>query len=717
MRLSYSEKNHNTIAKQIACLSELHQPGFTQCMKDINQIAHTSGLQEYTTYSRIWEYPWLWSRLKSLKDKKLRVLDIGSEKSPFPWFLACKGFDVIVSDLTPNYWGIWQYANRQIKRSVDKYVLDAQNLDLPTGSIDVYLSVSVIEHVVNKEKAIKEAARVLRPGGLLIMTFDICEPEMGMTFPEWNGRALTMSEFDKLFKNSPWFEPGLSELPWNKRDIPDYLAWHRTTAAHHNYVTGAAVVRRNNRIWIESEWKDRLRSLRGKSRKILSVIKFYLLYSLRAIQRKLVRQIKSTAQKGLSLLTSPHATFFFCEPFFWLLGRRGSRRQIDLLQVKRVLIVRLDEIGDVVMTTPFLRELRRNLREAWITLIVKPAVYNLMELCPYVNEVLTYDWNTNGRLGQLQQHGRALGMAWKRLWQRRFDLAIVPRWDADYYHGTFVSYFSGAPWRVGYSENVSTEKKRLNNGFDLLFTHLVNDSSLKHEVECNRGFDMLFTHVLKDSKGEHEVEHNLNIIRALGGTVENENLEAWASEKDKTFAKDLLSSQGVARDDILIAFGPGKRDPKRVWPVERFVELGVWLRNEYNAFIVVIGGKEDREAGNGLKSELGERVINSVGQTNLRQACALLAECQLFVGNDSGPMHMAAAAGLKIVEICGHPITGSALHKNSPVRFGPWGVPHIVIQPKKAIGPCFDVCIAKRPHCILGITVNQVKEAVRSFLS
>ena len=140
---------------------------------------------------------------------------------------------------------------------------------------------------------IAEAARVLKPGGLLIMTFDICEPDMGMSFPEWNGRALSMREFDELFKESLWFEPGLSELPWDKDGIQDYLSWHRTTAPWHNYVTAGAVVRRNNRIWKEPPQKSWYRVLRGEIHTIASVIIWYLLQRFNDVKLKVIRLAKA----------------------------------------------------------------------------------------------------------------------------------------------------------------------------------------------------------------------------------------------------------------------------------------------------------------------------------------------------------------------------------------------------------------------------------------
>jgi SAM-dependent methyltransferase len=269
--------------KQLARMSELQGPEFSKIMAQINGVARRCGLQEYDTYSRIWEYPWVWLQLKALKGRKIRVLDVGSERSPFSWFLSTQGFDVTVSDVTANYWRFWQRASQQLGVAVNKCVLDAEKLNFSTSSVDIYLSVSVIEHVRHKVKAITEAARVLKPGGLLILTFDICEPDMGMTFPEWNGRALSMREFDELFCRSPWFKTEVSQLPWNTKDILEYLFWNRTTAVHHNYVTGAAVVQRNDVIWPEPAWKGLFYTLRRKSRIASSVAVWSGLYYLKAL--------------------------------------------------------------------------------------------------------------------------------------------------------------------------------------------------------------------------------------------------------------------------------------------------------------------------------------------------------------------------------------------------------------------------------------------------
>ena len=228
-------------------------------------------------------------------------------------------------------------------------------------------------------------------------------------------------------------------------------------------------------------------------------------------------------RNSLSYLVSPQASLLIGEPFFRLMMLR-KENVAGFHNLNRILVIRLDEIGDVVLISPFLRELRRNLPYAWITLIVNPAVYNLVELCPYVNEVLTYDWNTQGRFWQVKRHWRALELAKKHMWKRRFDLAIIPRFDVDYYHATFLTYFSGASSRIGYSENINEHKKIFNAGYDRLLTHAMTDNALKHEVE-----------------------HNLDVISYLGGITKEKRLEIWTNSEDEKLSEGVLKTHRVSQ--------------------------------------------------------------------------------------------------------------------------------------------------------------------------
>jgi heptosyltransferase-2 len=360
---------------------------------------------------------------------------------------------------------------------------------------------------------------------------------------------------------------------------------------------------------------------------------------------------------------------------------------------ERILVIRLDEIGDVVLTTPFLRELRREFPEGWITLVVKPMVHNLVSTCPYVDEVLTYRVAAPKVLRPLLRNWRALRLAKQHLWSHKFDLAVLPRWGVDASHGAFLTFLSCAQRRIGYSERVSAVK-----------------------AKYNRGHDRLFTDVLADGTAKHEVEHNLDLIRYLGGTVQDDVLELWLTDEDREFADGLLRENGLSSKQFTIALTPGAGAARRKWPLDSFAALGTSLIEEFDVRLVIIGGGEDERLGDALQERLGAAVINTAGQTSLRQSAALIERCRLFIGNDTGPMHLAAAVGVPVVEISCHPETGSPLGPNSPLRFGPWGVPHRIVQPVRPVPPCEDGCVSDQAHCILSISVGRVREAVTELL-
>src|SRR2546421_8390252 len=320
-------------------------------------------------------------------------------------------------------------------------------------------------------------------------------------------------------------------------------------------------------------------------------------------------------------LAGPIGVWTCGELFFWLKGRRGRRRLSSLSQVKHLLIVRLDSIGDVVMTTSLVRELRKNLPTAWITLVVNPRVYNLVEKCPYVDEVLIYDYDVPrfgplelvGPAPHIELHKRALRMARRHLWKKRFDLAVLPRWDSDRYHGTFLAYLSGARWRIGYGDNRTWRSFPIYEDLSRFYTHIIDGNS-----------------------PEHEVERNLNVIRHLKGKVDSDLLELWLEEKDKEFADQTLKSHGVLSNEVLIAFAPGASHPKRTWPIGNFISLGKWMIENYDARFIVVGGSSDVDLGHVLEKGLGCKAINIIGKTTLRQTAALLKRCDLLFGSDSG---------------------------------------------------------------------------------
>ena len=374
----------------------------------------------------------------------------------------------------------------------------------------------------------------------------------------------------------------------------------------------------------------------------------------------------------------------------------GPLEAIDPSKVKRILVVRLDEIGDSVLSVPFLRSLRRHFAEARITLVVKSPVANLLEPCPYFDELLVYDVYTSARWWEpLVRHARAFSFARRHLWKSRYDLAIMPRWGSDFYHSSLVMYLSGARDRLGFSPQAAGEKLALNDNLERFYTATLAASGVKHEVE-----------------------RNLDIVSALGGDATDTELEAWTTSPDEQWAADKLSRLGSdPAEDLLVAIAPGAGLARRIWPLERWSEIAHWLRNDLGAKVVVVGGPSDAASATDLERSAESGIESVAGTATLRQTQALLRSCNLLVANDAGPVHLAASVGVPVVCVSCHPLDGDVSHPNSPERFRPFGVPAAVVQPATAAAAgCSAGCKELMPHCILGVSESEVREAVAALL-
>jgi ADP-heptose:LPS heptosyltransferase len=371
----------------------------------------------------------------------------------------------------------------------------------------------------------------------------------------------------------------------------------------------------------------------------------------------------------------------------------ASSSEMDLSRVRRVLVVRVDAIGDLVMTTPFLRELRRNLPNASIVLVVNAQLGGLVKHCPYVDEVLSFDCLIPAYWKPFLLPWRALRMAMTEFWPRRFDLAVLPRRELDLWYASFLAFFSRAPIRVTYTEFVNRRKHQAHPGFNLLFTHLVT----------NRPGSM------------HEVEHNLDILRYLGASIRDDRMELWMSRECETLACEVLGNGGVRDGDLLIGLCPGASNTLKQWPIERFCEVAARLRDRHNCKIVIVGGPGDAPLGKKVEAALGTGVVNLAGATSLEQTAAVIKRCSLFISNDTGPMHIAAAVGTPVVAIFG----SSCEH-----RFGPWKG-HTIVSTDLPCRPCerghvLDrcmYCIYDAPRCLLEVAAESVLDQANQALN
>jgi heptosyltransferase-2 len=394
----------------------------------------------------------------------------------------------------------------------------------------------------------------------------------------------------------------------------------------------------------------------------------------------------------LTWLTAPAQVRRFFEVVFRWRGYRKPVCPAALADARSILIVRPDHLGDVILTSAFLRELRRNWPGAEITLLVDPASQLLVERCPYIDHVEVYARFRPCFLGRVRRLVREVSWARRHLWPRRFDLAVVPRWDTQLFREGVLAYLSGAKWRVGFCEAGNT-LPRAEESYEILYTHLAPSGACKHEAQ-----------------------KSLDLLAWMGGEVSETRAEVWVDDADRSFAAAMLPDSGAAQPAGRVVMMPGSSSPSRCWPTDRFGEIAAWMTDELGWQVVLVGAAGDAELGRIIESRCSRGVINLIGRTTVRQTIAAIAHCHMYIGNDTGPMHMASALGVPVVEISCHPANGSPVHERSPLRFGPWDVPAWIARPAKGVGDCRDFCIRGElgeAHCVLAVSLDQVKGLIQ----
>lgn len=358
-------------------------------------------------------------------------------------------------------------------------------------------------------------------------------------------------------------------------------------------------------------------------------------------------------------------------------------------------VIKLDEIGDAVMATPALQTLRR----AWqgeIRYLGSDKVRNLIETCPDVDRTLFIEGG-----GSLQNP--AQGAAHLARWLpvvRRFlhgvAAAVILRPAADHYFALHFAVLAQVPRIMAVTSSYVQDIERFNTGYQASWS-----DRLILNTSC------------------HEAQAMGLLVEQLGGAPITPRYTLTLTPDDQAVAMALLwEAGGQAIQGV--GFGIGAQNGRRCWPADRFAAVAQTLCTNPRARIFLLGAAQHRPIGEaivaGVDAGLRRQVLNMCGRTTLRQSVALLSYLQGFVGNDSGPLHLAAAAGIPVVEISCHPHGASPMHDNDPQRFGPLGVRTVIVQPAQPSDPrCAQGCVVDSPHCIAAVTVNEVLTACRNL--
>jgi heptosyltransferase-2 len=373
--------------------------------------------------------------------------------------------------------------------------------------------------------------------------------------------------------------------------------------------------------------------------------------------------------------------------------RRRSAQRVNLGDCRRILVVKLDFIGDHVLTTPFLANLRWNAPRADITLAVLDRAYPFAAPCRFVDRVVTVSAADGRRITFGAGSVSALANFRGDYTGAAFDLALVPRWDIDFNGALQIALGSGAARIAGFSE-FSTPGRR----------------------DFNRGEDRFYTDLAVDRRSVHEVEHKLALLEALGGRIATRSAALDLSDVDRAAAQAFVAASFPNRRPLL-AVAPFVGAKRRQFPPHRLAAIVARLAQSLDLDVVIVGGRLDGDDGAAFREAVGERAVSSLGRLEPRPSAALIEQCVVFVGMDSGPAHLAAAVGTPTAVICCHPKDGDPDHHNSPVRFAPWGKPGrvLVIQPQHGLGPCDRACRMNFPHCIAQLGDEEILLSLTQF--
>lgn len=374
--------------------------------------------------------------------------------------------------------------------------------------------------------------------------------------------------------------------------------------------------------------------------------------------------------------------------------KAGFREKRKADERPRILIIRDDAAGDFILFSSFLREVRNIYKEAHITLVTSQRNYSLAQCCPYVDniELNSTEYKKDDTLKGVQ-------IAAERAIQYlpyNFDLAFVPRLGTRYY-GFVTAFLAGATEVIGFTnDRVNPFTGEVHKALWDVFSTVTVPFEIANISDADRNLQLL------------------EYLIKIPFSEKARRLELWYTNDDSKRAEEILAP--LRRDEIkgLLALVPGASIASKRWPIENYKKLVAEILkiDPYLGF-VVLGGPDDKEVSEELAEAIGDHAISAAGKCSFRESSALMEKLGGYIGNDTGLMHIAAAAKLPILQVNCFPANLPMTPVSIPVRFAPYKVPSVTVFPAEALDDCDELLAygCKRineAHCIASIKVETV---------
>ena len=341
--------------------------------------------------------------------------------------------------------------------------------------------------------------------------------------------------------------------------------------------------------------------------------------------------------------------------------------------VKRLVVRGPNWVGDAVMCEPALRALRGLFPAAEITLLVKPTIAELLGNHPGLDRILVYD--------SRRQHAGLTGK-WalaRALHRLRFDLAILFQ---NAFEAALLAFLARIPRRYGYATD----------GRSLLLTDPIGAP--------------------ERARGIHQVEYYLELIRPLGADGPSGSPRLFLSDGERDAMRRRLAQAGIGETDLVVGLNPGSTyGTAKRWLPERFAETADRLVREHGGKglrVVIVGARGEEALGRAIAERMQAKPVLLSGQTSIRELMAVINRCGLFITNDTGPMHIAAAFGIPVVAVFGPTDSRTT---------SPFGNGHTIVRHPVECSPCLLRECPIDHRCMTRVSVDDVFDAAVKQLS
>lgn len=344
---------------------------------------------------------------------------------------------------------------------------------------------------------------------------------------------------------------------------------------------------------------------------------------------------------------------------------------------RRILCVRLDNMGDVLMTTPAMRALRQCSNGRHLTLLTSSSAAKLAPHLNMVDDVWAFNapWVKHPVASSVDAD---LDMI-EKLRAGHFDAAVIfTVYSQSPLPAAMMCRLAGIPLRLAHCRE---------NPYALLTDRIA-------ETEPHNGT-------------RHEVQRQLALVQSVGALASDERLGFDVLRHDRlAVAQRLAAGRAHRATGRWLVIHPGATAPSRRWPAERFGEAGAQLAHDFDG-IAVTGGQGEQALVAGVCARIGKKAMPLAGALSLGELAALIERADLLIANNTGPVHIAAALGTPVVD----------LYALTNPQHRPWQVPHRVLNVDVPCRNCYrSECIQPGHPCLTGVSPDAVAAAARQLV-